>query len=177
MVDFDKMRVKPLSDLELRFGELCRPIIEDLHLDLYDLEYVSGSQTLRLFIENEATGTATLDECSLVDRSLTDAIDGADFIGDELTLEVSSPGVYRQLSCGDHFVKSQGQRASILLRQKLSEEFGQGPTKRLIGEIIKFSEEGVTLDPEESKLEVTLPLHLIKKANLEPHWDDVREKQ
>lgn len=174
-MNVESLRIKPLSAIEHKFYDLCKPVVVDQNLYLYDVEYNDKNQLLRLYIENEETQTATLDECAKVDHALTDVIDEADFIGDELVLEVSSPGVFRHLACSDHFSQSVGKRTSILLKQKLSEDFGLGPVKRVIGKVVKAEGESLTLVEENKSKEVTLVLDMIKKANVEPHWDEIKE--
>lgn len=91
---------------EARTEELLVPIAEANHVEIYDVEYVKeGSDWyLRCYIDKE-TGVS-IDDCEAVSRALSDALDREDFIADAYILEVSSPGLGRQLKKDRHFEKS-----------------------------------------------------------------------
>lgn len=167
--------IKDYSVMEQKLEQLCLDAVVQNQLELYDVEYVDHEQTLRLFIENPTTKTATLKECGSVDRALTDAIENADFIGDEFTLEVSSPGVYRHLRTSDHFTKAIGSRAIVYFKSKIDLEGKK--EKRIIGIIQEVSDGNVTLNNlEEVKLKnLKISFEDIKKANVEPHWNDIKQ--
>lgn len=94
------------ENLEARTEELLVPIAEANHVEIYDIEYVKeGSDWyLRCFIDKEAG--VSIDDCEAVSRALSDALDREDFIADAYILEVSSPGLGRQLKKDRHFEKS-----------------------------------------------------------------------
>lgn len=91
---------------EARTEELLVPIAEANHVEIYDVEYVKeGSDWyLRCYIDKEAG--VSIDDCEAVSRALSDALDREDFIADAYILEVSSPGLGRQLKKDRHFEKS-----------------------------------------------------------------------
>ena len=91
---------------ETRTEELLVPIAEANHVEIYDVEYVKeGSDWyLRCYIDKEEG--VTIDDCETVSRALSDALDREDFIADAYILEVSSPGLGRQLKKDRHFEKS-----------------------------------------------------------------------
>lgn len=91
---------------EARTEELLVPIAEANHVEIYDVEYVKeGSDWyLRCYIDKEEG--VTIDDCEAVSRALSDALDREDFIADAYILEVSSPGLGRQLKKDRHFEKS-----------------------------------------------------------------------
>lgn len=91
---------------EARTEELLVPIAETNHVEIYDVEYVKeGSDWyLRCYIDKEAG--VSIDDCEAVSRALSDALDREDFIADAYILEVSSPGLGRQLKKDRHFEKS-----------------------------------------------------------------------
>lgn len=61
------------------------------------MEYVKEGADwyLRCFIDKE--GGVSIDHCEAVSRELSDLLDAEDFIEDAYILEVSSPGLGRQL--------------------------------------------------------------------------------
>jgi ribosome maturation factor RimP len=164
----------PKSEIETKFYRLCSDAMTKLDLSIYDLQYSDSEQTLRLFIENPANKTATLAECSSVDRSLTDLIEESDFIPEGFVLEVSSPGVFRHLSSVEHFKSIVDQRISVLLKKKIDVENIVG-VKRVIGKLVSVTDSDLSVEAEEHDRILSLPLEMIKKANVEPHWDDIKE--
>src|SRR5260370_12361477 len=82
--------------------------IELVHVD------ISGTKrdlVLRIFIDKE--GGVTLDDCSNVSRSVEDVLDSEDFIPSRYVLEVSSPGIERELYSLDDFVKFTGHLTKV----------------------------------------------------------------
>lgn len=109
----------PRVGLEKKFFDLCLPIVEGLSLRIYDLDYIVGSQTLRLFISRRETIGAELDDCVRVDRALSEPFEACEWIPEQLTLEVSSPGIYRSLRNLDHFEEALSETVLIELKTKL----------------------------------------------------------
>ena len=94
------------ENYEARTEELLRPIADAHQVEIYDVEYVKeGSEWyLRCYIDKEAG--ININDCEPVSRALSDALDRVDFIEDAYILEVSSPGLGRQLKKDKHFQKS-----------------------------------------------------------------------
>ena len=90
--------------------EILKPIAEEAGVVIYDVEYVreAGQQYLRAYIDKKPGGV-TIDDCERVSRALSDALDADDFIPDAYTLEVSSPGLGRQLKKDRHLAYSIGE--------------------------------------------------------------------
>ena len=105
--------------IEKKFFEMCLECVEAQGLELYDLEYIKGQKTLRLFIMNKETKTANLDDCILVDRSLTPYFEENTWIPEDVTLEVSSPGIYKKLRLKEHFEMVLGERVKLKFRGNL----------------------------------------------------------
>lgn len=101
------------DNYEQRTQELLTPIAGANHVEIYDVEYVrEGSDWyLRCYIDRE--GGVSIDDCENVSRALSDALDKEDFIADAYILEVSSPGLGRQLKKDKHLAKSIGEEVEI----------------------------------------------------------------
>lgn len=158
--------------IDKKFFDLCTQVVEEAGLKLYDLEYIYGSYTLRVYIMNPQTKTAVLDDCATVDRALSPHIDTLEWMPAELTLEVSSPGIFRSLTSVEHFTSSLNERVQLTVFGKLS-EYAQGElpkalknSKKFIANLIDANDEGITIEVEDNK--VNLKYSDIKKANLEP---------
>ena len=94
------------EEYEQRTEQLLLPIIEEHHFELVDVEYVkeAGNWYLRAYVDKE--GGFTVDDCELVSRRLSDLLDEEDFIPDSYILEISSPGLGRQLKKEKDFARS-----------------------------------------------------------------------
>lgn len=84
--------------------ELVEPIVNDFSLVLWDVRYVKeGAQWfLRIFIDKE-DGLVDINDCENVSRAIDKPLDELDPITDNYILEVSSPGVERELILDFHF--------------------------------------------------------------------------
>lgn len=173
------------SGIEEKFYLLCEKVVKDLGVDVYALHYQGPQQLLRVFIENPETMTATLEECASVDRALTPFIEEEEWMPEELTLEVSSPGVYRDIFEGKSFQRFVGQRVMLSLNNKIVKEdlikefkdmkrfIGQ---KKVLGYITTATENELAIANEkESEAIIKINYENIKKANLEPLWEEIKE--
>ncbi len=84
--------------------ELVEPIVQGFSLVLWDVRYVKeGAQWfLRVFIDKE-DGLVDINDCENVSRAIDKPLDELDPITDNYILEVSSPGIERELILDFHF--------------------------------------------------------------------------
>ena len=92
-----------------RVRALVEPLVADLQLDLYDLEYSGG--VVRVTVDQ--AGGVGMDTIASLTRALSRAFDEQDPIDGHFTLEVSSPGLERTLRTPAHFATAVGTRVSI----------------------------------------------------------------
>ena len=128
------------EDIERRAEELLTPIAEKHGTTVYDVEYVkeAGDWYLRAYIDKE--GGVNIGDCVDVSHDLSDALDADDFIEDAYTLEVSSPGLGRQLKKDRHFANSIGQDVELKLFKP------REGVKEFAGTLKGFDETTVTVD-------------------------------
>jgi len=79
-------------------------VAEDLGLELVGVSHQPTPACLRVDIRNPSM---TLDDCERMSRALETMLDTADFIPDNV-LEVSSPGISRQLITDREFISLKG---------------------------------------------------------------------
>lgn len=98
---------------EERTEKLLLPVAQKNGVEIYDVEYVKEGADwyLRCFIDKE--GGVSIDHCEAVSRELSDILDAEDFIEDAYILEVSSPGLGRQLKKDKHLEKSLLQEVDV----------------------------------------------------------------
>jgi ribosome maturation factor RimP len=85
------------EELAARIEEIVQPVLRDLGLELVDIEWRPRRPrgVLRVFVDRP--GGVRIADCERVSREVGDLLDVADLIGDPYDLEVSSPGLDREL--------------------------------------------------------------------------------
>jgi ribosome maturation factor RimP len=135
--------------------------------ELYHAEFKGN--VLRLFIDRpEHSGGVDLGDCEVVSKQVSALLDVVDFGPGRYTLEVSSPGLDRQLYRPRDYRRFVGHLAKVTFR---SPETGDKRTvKGLLKEYRDDGPDGpeITVDVTEGKEEtLTLPLETIETARLE----------
>ena len=97
-----------------RVEEIVKSYAQELGLDLWDIKFAKeGSEWyLRIFIDKE--GGVSIDDCVDLTHAITKPLDDEDPIPQSYMLEVSSPGVERELTKDEHFEKYVG--SAVMLR-------------------------------------------------------------
>ena len=103
-------------DLE-NISNRIRRIIEDLGFRFYDINYNQVSRTLRVFIDKER-GEITVKDCKDVSNLISKELDDSGSFSSPYTLEVSSPGVERQLKRLEHYLWALGKVVEIHVSDK-----------------------------------------------------------
>jgi ribosome maturation factor RimP len=159
--------------LEKKFFELCESVVAENNLRLYDMDFFPVSSELRVFIYHPETMTAKLDDCVAIDHALTPFIDSLEWMPESLTLEVSSPGLFRRLRTKEHFASSINQRIALTLASvdeleglEVAEKNKLKRGKQIIAVLQELGTETITCLINDKKVKVNFSN--IKKANLEP---------
>lgn len=130
------------EEYELKTEQLIMPLIEKNNFELVDVEYVKefSNWYLRVYIDKE--GGMDLDGCEIISRGLSDLLDKNDFIPDAYILEVSSPGLGRQLKKDKDFNRSIGEVVEVKLYKAVNKQ------KEFEGVLAAFDGENVTIELE-----------------------------
>ena len=120
-------------------AELAAPIVAEQGCILWDVEYVreAGMWFLRIYIDKE--GGISITDCENVSRPLSDALDIADPIEGNYTLEVSSAGADRVLKREEHFAAFIGSQIELKLYRALEGR------KEWLGELLSYQDGDVTI--------------------------------
>ncbi len=159
--------------IQTTLQKIAEQAINQAGLSLYDLEYLPGKKFLRLYIINEATKTAVIDECVKVDHLITPLLEDLSALPQGITLEVSSPGLYRDLKNRKHFEWSIGTRIKLYLttEAKINNLKGKkrtdvlGVLKEVVDDANGFA---LGILPEKEKQIVYVTSNLIRKALTDP---------
>ena len=94
---------------------MAQPVAEEAGVFLWDVRFVKEGADwyLRVFIDREDQ-PVSIDDCVTVSRRLSDLLDEKDPIPQSYCLEVSSPGIERELTRPEHFAMFEG--AAIVIR-------------------------------------------------------------
>jgi ribosome maturation factor RimP len=152
-------------DVVTRVNEIAGPLAVSHGLELVDVEYrqETGRMVLRIYIDRD--GGVTLDDCASISREMTEILDVEDFIRGKYNLEVSSPGLNRQLKKASDYERFSGRLVKIRTYEPFADDSGN-LRKTFLGEIIGFSDNIARLKLKEGQT-ASIPLEKIAKANLE----------
>jgi ribosome maturation factor RimP len=127
------------EDYEAKTEKLLEPIMKENNFELYDVEYVKEGSNwfLRAYIDKE--DGINIDDCEIVSRALSELLDKHDYIEDAYILEVSSPGLGRQLKKDKHFERCIGDEVEVKLYKAVNKQ------KEFVGILDSFNEETITI--------------------------------
>lgn len=134
------------EEYEQKTEQLLQPIIDKNQFELVDVEYVkeAGNWYLRAYVDKE--GGINVEDCAIVSRALSDLLDQKDFIPEAYILEVSSPGLGRQLKKDKHFARSIGEKVEIKLFKAIDKR------KDFDGILVDFDEDKLTIKQEDDSM-------------------------
>lgn len=123
-----------------RVTRMVAPLVADLKLDLYDVELRGG--TLRITVDTPPgtpEGGVSLDTISLLTRIISRDFDHDDPMPGSYTLEVTSPGLERNLRTPAHFQREIGKLVNVRLRDVVHGE------RRVQGVLVAAGDDDITL--------------------------------
>lgn len=99
--------------------EIAEPIAKELGLSIWDIRFVKEGADwfLRIFIDKD--GGISIEDCENMSRAIDKPLDEADPIEQSYCLEVSSPGVERDLTRDAHFEACLGEKIKVKLIRAL----------------------------------------------------------
>ena len=156
------------KNYEQKTEKLILPVLEELGLKLYDIDYVKEGPDyyLRVYIDKE--GGVDINDCVNVSRIFNEILDREDYIADPYTFEVSSPGLTRQLKKKKEYALNIGKRVAVSTYQKIEGE------KAFSGTLLSCTDARILLLPDgEEDVQRALELDMkdIASAHLNPELD------
>lgn len=142
--------------------DLATPVAEALGLEVVGAIFYTNQSppVLRVDIRNCTTDTG-LDDCERMSRAMEAALDEVDFIPDTYVLEISSPGISRQLTTDREFISFKGFPVIVSTAEPYE---GQ---KTWTGQLIRRDETGVYLN-QKGRV-IVIPRLLVKRVQLDDH--------
>lgn len=120
--------------------DIIKPYADELGLDIWDIRYVKEGSAwfLRIFIDKFEGIDIT--DCENLSRAIDEPLDKADPIKESYYLEVSSPGLGRELTRPEHFGTLAGEEVTVKLIRPRDGE------KEFIGTLCGYDNGEVTLN-------------------------------
>ncbi|MBE6606436.1 MAG: ribosome maturation factor RimP [Ruminococcaceae bacterium] len=147
---------KGAKNIASAVSELLLGTVNELGYELWDVEYVKEGSEYYLRITIDSEDGITIDDCEKVHRAIDPILDEADPIEDSYHLEVSSPGIERELKYDWHFDVFVGSEVEAKLYAPIN------GTKSVRGELVSKTEEGVCIKTHDG--EIILPDDKVAKV-------------
>ena len=117
-------------------SELVTPIAEEMGFFIWDVEFVKegADKYLRITLDNE--DGININDCEAFHRAIDPVLDEADPISESYILEVSSPGIERELKYPEHIDACEGWDVEVKLYAPMN------GTKQYRGVLVGYDEDG-----------------------------------
>jgi ribosome maturation factor RimP len=144
-----------------RVKELAERSADAEAVELIDVSVARGKKRSVIRVVIDQPEGISHEECIAVSRKLSVLLDVADLFEERYVLEVSSPGLDRELKNASDFRRAVGKLVKLTLLEEISKQ------RRMIGRLLNFDEKCVKVELHDSET-ITVPLERIKKIQLEP---------
>ncbi len=167
MTENDMKPKKDYRGIEKKVYTLVADPISEAGYTVWDVSYFrsGGGNVLEITIDRDDGEGVGIADCELVSRLIDPIIDGADPIDAPYSLNISSPGIERDLTLPRHFDACAGMKAELRFYRPLP-----GTTqKKLTGVLGGYSQDSdsVAIECEEGKFDV----HFADIAGAKLVWD------
>ena len=142
---------------------ILEDFLADKELEIYQIQYKKEGPDwkLKLFLDKTADAESeyvNIEECEAVNRYLGDKLDEADFIDRAYMLEVSSPGLDRELIKESDYTRFAGRLVEVKLYEAINgNKMFEGVLAGKNGDVVTIEVDGENLD---------IPANKISKINL-----------
>lgn len=132
--------------IEAEVEKIVEELLENTALELVAVDYAKERDWyLRVFIDKE--GGVDLDDCQDLSRKLEELLDAQDIIKTSYILEVSSPGLDRELKKPRDFQREMGKDIDVSLFAPLDgKKVVTGPLSAYDGETINVGDMAIPMD-------------------------------
>ncbi len=143
--------------------QTLKKVIEDCGVKLYDTESsIENEQKIyRVFITME--GGVTLDKCAEITRIISPILDLDPPMSGKYALEVSSPGIERNLNTISHFKQSIGENVKVKLE-------GEEVNTNIKGKLMQVKDNTITVYDKEKQEDISFTLAEVLKARTYFQW-------
>lgn len=137
-----------MANIEEKVEMLLQSRINELGYELYDVEYAKEGKNyfLRIFIDKQ--DGIDLNDCEKVNDGIMELLDEADYIKEQYFLEVSSPGIERNLRKDKHLDGAMGEEIEVNLFKPFDKK------KKLQGVLTGYDENTITMMYENDEIAI-----------------------
>lgn len=140
--------------------EIAIKKIENTDYSLYDVEYIKEGAEYFLRIYFDKNGSLTLDDCVKLSELMAEELDREDFIEDKYYLEISSPGIERELRNLEEIKNSVGLHTYIKTYEKIDNK------KEFYGDILSVEDDNICLEYKDKTKTKTININYKKIAKI-----------
>ena len=133
------------SEYEKKTEELITPILESKGLSLWDVVFEKEGKEYYLSAYIDKPGGVTVNDCEDVSREMNEILDREDYIKENYTFVVSSPGLDRPLKRERDFINSIGREVEIKTYKAID------GYKEFTGVLTAYDKDTVTIDEDDGE--------------------------
>jgi len=140
--------------------ETLEPILTALNYELADIRIRKENEQNVLDVKIDKVDGITIDDCALASRKISLVLDVEDIINFPYTLQVGSPGIFRELKKEKDFVRNMSKRI------KVHHYTSKKQNKKTIGFLTAYESSAIIIKTDQGNM--TLNFDDIKKIQLFP---------
>ena len=149
--------MKSTNSIVGKATEIAEPVARELGYTLWDVEYVKEGADWYLRYTIDSENGIGIEDCERMSRAIDPVLDEYDFIEDAYHLEVSSPGLERDIKTDWHMEYCMGEKVTLKLYAPIN-------GAKVIGGVLSgLDSESVKITVDE---EISIPRKAIAKINL-----------
>ena len=131
-----------------RVREVIEPTVTELGYRIWDVTYQKLGADYHLEITIDSDDGINIEDCEKVHRAIDPILDEYDFIEGFYYLEVSSPGIERELRCEEHIRLSIGEKVEVKL---FAAKDGK---KSFVAKLVSYEDGNITFDVDGESLTI-----------------------
>jgi ribosome maturation factor RimP len=152
------LAVLKMNDIEESLFQALNEIVEKKDMKVVNISIGGLAKSPSIQIIIDSIQGISLDDCSFVSKLTDDIIKVNGYYADDYNLEVSSPGINRQLFTLDDFRLYENSMVKIKLKKPVNNR------KNILGIIKNIKNENIIINIEQEEIEIEFKN--IKKANI-----------
>jgi len=151
------------QEVVTKIEEIAQRVAASEGIEVVEVEFKgSGSSHLVRISIDKPQGVSHAD-CELISQQVGTILDVENVVPGHYTLEVSSPGVERKLLKPNDYIRFQGKKAKIVLREPVAER------RHWEGTLAGVANGTVSLEVDAGRV-LEFPLNQVERANLKFEW-------
>jgi len=146
-----------IDEIRKKIDGALKRYVEQKPIEVVDVKISSNNNHMAIqILADHRSGGISLDECTALNKFITGHIEEEEWITDQFTVEVSSPGIDWPLNKKSDFDRTLGRKVQFQLNDPVDSK------QDYIGIVREVLENEVIIDSK--KTEVTIPFQKIENA-------------